>query len=72
MVDWARLRTGSSQGRRHTIAPDAELTESGSPALCGRWLTDIDDASTVWDPRGPHACLVCREKQRQVLDTLLW
>jgi len=71
-VDWTRLRAGTARGRRHAIAPDIELTEVGASALCGQWVTEFDTRTMVWHPRDPHACLVCREKQRQVLGTLTW
>jgi len=66
-VDWTRLRAGSARGRRHAIAPEAEVTEAGAAALCGQWLTEFDDRAMVWHPRDPHACLVCRATHRQIV-----
>ena len=71
-MDWTRLRSGWSHGRRHAIGPMAEVTEDGASALCGRWLSVIDDPSTMWDPKDGQACLVCREKQRQAIETINW
>jgi hypothetical protein len=68
-VDWTRLLAGSSRGRRHAIAPEAEVTKAGVAALCGQWLTEFDDRAMLWHRRDPYACLLCREKQRQVLGT---
>ena len=69
-MDWTRLRAGSSRGRRHAIAPGIELTGAGAAALCGQWLTEFDDRAMVWHPRDPHACMVCKAMQRQIVGTL--
>jgi hypothetical protein len=50
----------------------AEVTEDGASALCGRWLSVIDDPSTMWDAKDGQSCLVCREKQRQAIETINW
>jgi len=71
-VNWTRLRSGWTHGRRHAIAPDEAVTHDGAPALCGRWLSVVDDLSVMWDPKDGHSCLACREKQKQALDQLSW
>ena len=71
-MEWTRLRSGWSHGRRHAIAPDGDVTDDGAPALCGRWLSVIDDPPTMWDPKAGQSCLVCKEKQRQAIETINW
>ena len=42
-MDWTRAWIGVVHGRRHAIGPDAEVTDDGAPALCGRWLSVVED-----------------------------
>jgi hypothetical protein len=48
------------------------VTDDGAPAVCGRWLSVIDDPPTMWDPKAGQSCLVCKEKQRQAIETINW
>jgi len=68
------LQSGSTgrSARLHAVDPDARVTDLGASALCGQWLVDLADERVVWNANGPNACLVCREKQRQVLAARGW
>ena len=72
MTDWMTIRSGStgSSAKVHAVVPDADLTEEGAPALCGKWLRDVTERP--WDPAAPNACLVCREKHRQIRTAHTW
>lgn len=72
MTDWMTVRSGStgSSTKVHAVVPDADTNEEGAPALCGQWLRDVTEL--MWDPRATNACLVCREKYRQLRTTHSW
>jgi hypothetical protein len=72
MTDWMTIRSGSTgaSAKVHAVVPDADMTEDGAPALCGKWLRDV--TARAWDPASPSSCLVCREKYRQIRTARTW